>query len=138
MTKTIVHLRWGDIDILGHVYNGYYQHYFDAGKSDYFNTTLGLPSSLNEGGVGLVTANTNTNFYDSILPHNKIAIQTVVERMGSKSITMFQRIVDREHGTLKADSRSVMVCMCPAEGHSVVIPERWRTTIIQEQLEEIV
>lgn len=132
MIQTKVHLRWGDIDTLGHVYNGYYQHYFDAGKSDYFNETLGLPATLNENGVGLVTANTNTNFYESILPHNKVMIETVVEKMGTKSIRMFQRIVDRVDGTVKADSRSVMVCMNQALAHSVEIPERWRAIIIEE------
>lgn len=132
MIQTKVHLRWGDIDTLGHVYNGYYQHYFDAGKSDYFNEILGLPATLNENGIGLVTANTNTNFYESILPHNKVMIETVVEKLGTKSIRMFQRIVDRENGTIKSDSRSVMVCMNQSLGHSVEIPQTWRAKVVEE------
>ncbi|MEG0814513.1 MAG: thioesterase family protein [Mucinivorans sp.] len=132
MKQTLVHLRWGDIDILGHVYNGYYQHYFDAGKSDYFNATLGLSTVLSEDGVGLVTANTNTNFYESILPHNKVMIETIVERLGTKGITMFQRIVDRASGVVKADSRSVMVCINIAQSCSVEIPQRWRANIVEE------
>lgn len=132
MIETKVYLRWGDIDILGHVYNGYYQHYFDAGKSDYFNLILGLPTHLSEDGVGLVTANTNTNFYDSILPHNKIMIQTIVEKVGVKSIRMYQRIVDRNSGVVKADSRSVMVCMRAETGMSVEVPTRWRASLIEE------
>lgn len=136
MIETKVYLRWGDIDSLGHVYNGYYQHYFDAGKGDYFGQKLGLPADLSESGVGLVTANTCTNFYDSILPHDKVKIRTVVERLGTKSITMFQQIVERESEKIKADSRSVMVCIdrSTANHHSVAVPDRWREGIAQETI----
>ncbi|MEF9950817.1 MAG: thioesterase family protein [Mucinivorans sp.] len=133
MKQTLVHLRWGDIDILGHVYNGYYQHYFDAGKSDYFNATLGLSTVMSEDGVGIVTATTTTNFYESILPDNKVMIETLVHHLGNKGITMKQRIVDRKTGAVKADTCSVMVCIDIANEHmSVEIPKRWRENLVEE------
>ena len=76
MITTPIQLRFNDIDIQGHMYNGQYQHIFDLGKNEYFERVLGIEHM--DGEQTVVTASSTTNFYIPVSMKDKIIIHTSI------------------------------------------------------------
>lgn len=131
MITTPIQLRFNDIDIQGHMYNGQYQHIFDLGKNEYFERILGIEQM--DGEQTVVTANSATNFYVPVGMKDKIVIRTSIERVGTKSFTVFQQMVDLNSDTIKADSRTVLVGWNTVTKTSFPIPDTWREKIGREE-----
>ena len=89
--RTEIQKRFSDIDSFRHVNNVSQQMYFDVGKSDFFDRLLG-PEIL-FAPVRIITAATDTSYMGQIRPEDRIAVTTCVERIGTKSLTLLQRIV---------------------------------------------
>lgn len=133
MIITPIQLRWSDFDIFKHVYNGNYQQYYDVGKSEYFELVLGFETGWAVTPEGIITAATSTNYISSVEMDETIQVHTRVEKVGSKSITIYQQICNSITGVVKSDSRSVMVGYNPLDKVSFEIPEKWRKAISEEE-----
>ena len=131
MITTPIQLRFNDIDIQGHMYNGQYQHIFDLGKNEYFERVLGIEHM--DGEQTFVTASSTTNFYIPVSMKDKIIIHTSIERVGTKSFTVFQEMIDQNSGAVKADSRTVLVGWNAVAKESFAIPTDWREKIEREE-----
>ena len=101
--RTEIQKRFSDIDSFRHVNNVSQQMYFDVGKSDFFDRLLG-PEIL-FAPVRIITAATDTSYMGQIRFEDRIAVTTCVERIGTKSLTLLQRIV-ADDGTVRSQSRS--------------------------------
>lgn len=130
MITTPIQLRFNDIDIQGHMYNGQYQHIFDLGKNEYFDQVLGIEHM--DGEQTVVTASSCTNFYIPVGFKDQVVIRTSVEKVGTKSFIVFQQLIDLNTDTLKADSRTVMVGFNAITKQSFAIPDAWREKIGRE------
>ncbi len=124
MIETGVQIRFADVDMLCHVNNVNLQHYFDLGKGDFFRDILGISSMA--GSVGLITAGTSTSYLEQTRYEDDIFVETGVEKVGTKSLTMFQKIVNRTTGAVHAESRSAMVAYDFVRQESIPVPEEWR------------
>ena len=124
-TETDIQIRFADVDALGHVNNVNLQHYFDLGKSDFYRRTIGL-AGVPTGNIGIfpVTAATQTDYLAQTRPDEKIYVETSLEKVGNKSMTLHQRLVARG-GEVKATSRSVMVAFDFARQEAVPVPAEW-------------
>ena len=96
-------------------------------------STLGL---FNEDGTlahgwRMATAATDTSYMGQIRPEDRIAVTTCVERIGTKSLTLLQRIV-ADDGTVRSQSRSVMVAFDFEAQQSVPVPDAWRRALEAE------
>lgn len=131
MITTPIQLRFNDIDIQGHMYNGQYQHIFDLGKNEYFERVLGIERM--DGEQTVVTASSTTNFYVPVGMKDRIVIRTSIERIGTKSFTVFQQMIDLDSDTVKADSRTVLVGWNAVDKASFAIPAEWREKIEREE-----
>lgn len=125
--ETDIQIRFADVDILGHVNNVNQQHYFDLGKSACFAEIMGGKGVGGE--QGIITAGTTNSYLAQILPHERVYVETSVEKIGEKSITMFQRIISRDTGEVKAESRSAMVAFDFVRQISIRVPDGWRKII---------
>ena len=115
MTETKIQMRFADIDMLGHVNNVNQQHYFDLGKSDFFRRVLGLkPVWKSE---GLIMVSTHTDYRGQIRMEDPIVVTTCVDRIGHKSFTLRQQIVE---------CTTVLVAFDFERQKSVEIPAQWR------------
>lgn len=131
MIITPIQLRFNDIDIQGHMYNGQYQHIFDLGKNEYFDQILGIEHM--DGAQSVVTASSNTNFYIPVGFKDQVVIRTSIEKVGTKSFVVFQQLVDLHTDTVKADSHTIMVGYNAVTKVSFVIPDDWREKIRREE-----
>ena len=127
--RTEIQKRFSDIDSFRHVTNVSQQMYFDVGKSDFFDRLLG-PEIL-FAPVRIITAATDTSYMGQIRPEDRIAVTTCVERIGTKSLTLLQRIV-ADDGTVRSQSRSVMVAFDFEAQQSVPVPDAWRRALEAE------
>ena len=127
--RTEIQKRFSDIDSFRHVNNVSQQMYFDVGKSDFFDRLLG-PEIL-FAPVRIITTATDTSYMGQIRPEDRIAVTTCVERIGTKSLALLQRIV-ADDGTVRSQSRSVMVAFDFEAQQSVPVPDAWRRALEAE------
>ncbi len=126
-TKIDIQIRFADVDMLGHVNNVNLQHYFDLGKSDYFRTIMHVGTDWSQ--QGLIAANTNTSYFIQTRLTDRIYVETSTERIGEKSLTLYQRIISHDDGSVRAESRTVLVAFNFARQESIPVPQEWRTAI---------
>ena len=126
--RTEIQKRFSDIDSFRHVNNVSQQMYFDVGKSDFFDRLLG-PEIL-FAPVRIITAATDTSYMGQIRPEDRIAVTTCVERIGTKSLTLFQQLLVGEE--VRSESRSVMVVFDFARQRSEPVPDAWRERLLAD------
>ncbi len=129
MTRTEIQIRFADIDGLGHVNNVNLQHFFDVGKMDFYVSEMRLPMMPTGGEIFPITASTHTDYFAQTRASERIVVETSLEKVGTKSMTLFQRIVSTdEYGVVieeKAVSRSVMVAFDFGRQETVEVPKKW-------------
>lgn len=129
MISTKIQLRFNDMDMLGHLYNGQYQHLYDIAKSDYFDRVMGIANTWYTTGEAFLTASTTTNYYVSVELHEPIVIETLIEKIGTKSFVVYQRMINEATQELKSDSRTTMVCFNNLTKQTREMPQTWREKI---------
>ena len=122
-----IQIRFADVDILGHVNNVNLQHYFDLGKNTYFRDVMHTGLIWRE--LGIITAATDTSYLAQTRLTDNIYVETAVEKIGTKSITVFQRILSRDTEEVRAESRSVMVAFDFERQVSIPVPEKWKKAL---------
>ncbi len=126
MARTIdtpIQQRFTDIDPFVHVNNVAQQMYFDVGKTEYFRTVLG-GDVLSGEGLRIVTVSTETSYKAQIRMYDDVHVTTVCERVGNKSMTLYQQLLVGDR--VCSESRSVMVAFDFAAQEGVRVPDAWR------------
>lgn len=119
-----IQLRFNDVDRMGHVNNAVIMEYFDLGKDAFFSSH-GIPPD--KGDFTVMIVHYEVDFLRQIHPHDRIAVQTAVERLGNKSLTVIQHVVDTESGECCATCRTVLSGYRRSTRQSAVIPDEVRT-----------
>lgn len=126
MTKTDIQIRFGDIDALRHVNNVSIVQYYDLGLSHYMRE-LGISNVFT--GDGMAKVHIEMNFFDSILIDDKIEVCTKVSKIGNRSLTFEQKIIDKESGKIKSDCMTVVAGFNVSTRSSVEISPIWKEAI---------
>ncbi len=127
MTKTDIQIRFTDIDMLGHVNNVVLQQYYDLGKVDYFRNVLNLPALWNE--EAFIAAATSTNYFEEVRVDDVVYVTTKIIKLGTKSITLLQEIIDCATQRVKGQSESVLVAFDLRKRESFIIHDHLREKI---------
>ena len=133
-TETPIQKRFSDVDIFRHVNNVAQQMYFDVGKTDYYRKVLGHDILYDN--LRIVTVSTATSYQSQIRHDDDIYVTTETERIGNKSMVLFQQIIRRESDgrlTVCSESRSTMVAFDFAAQEGVRVPDEWRSLIGGEE-----
>ncbi len=113
--------------MLGHVNNVNMQHYFDVGKTDFFMHVMGMGMDWRK--TGMVQKAVRTQYEAQTRFPEPVSVYTRVEKIGNKSITMFQEIRNRETGELKAFCTSTLVAFDFQQQVSIPVPEEWKKNL---------
>ncbi len=124
---TKIQIRFNDIDILGHINNAVYQHYFDLARMKYFEDIMGSKPEWKD--FALVMAKISIEFFNAIRPGEDISVKSGIEIIGQKSLTMVQEIYNIKTGEIKSQNRAVMVGYSVKKNETAIIPEIWREKI---------
>lgn len=122
-----IQLRFNDTDALGHVNNSTYFSFYDLGKTEYFRTVRG--GNMFERDIDIVVAHAEVDFIEPVFLTDHIAVQTQVSRMGHKSFSLEQQIVDLKSGGIKCRCTTVMVGYDFNTKHTIEISKEWRQGI---------
>ena len=122
-------VRYGDLDPQGHVNNAKYLTYFEQARVQYM-IHLGLFStdqSFME--VGVIIADIHITYRAPA--HYGDPIQTGVRtvKLGGKSLTMGQCVMNAETGEVMAEGTVVMVSFDYRERRTIPVPDEWRRRI---------
>jgi len=125
---TPVQIRFNDIDIMGHVNNAIFQHYFDFARLGYFRDVFGEQMSWN--GTSLILASLSIDYHHMVHLNDEIIIASRTIRLGNKSLQMVQEVQKLPDREIMASSSGVMVAWDASRGCSVPVPGKWKEQIM--------
>jgi acyl-CoA thioester hydrolase len=131
-TTTKIQQRFADSDTLGHINNIHLQEYFDLGKMELYATLLG--DRIDWRGVNLVLVSIKTDMMRQTRLGDDIVVESWVEKIGTKSMTVRQRLINKADGVANAECSTVVVCFDFASQRAIPFPDEWRT-ILESALE---
>ena len=117
-----VQLRFSDFDRFGHVNNAVYFSYSDSAKCEYIYHVI---PNLRIEKTGVVVVSLKANFQHEIHREESIVVETAVTRIGRKSFTMMQRVIDPETQEIKCICESVLVFFDLENRQTIVIKPEW-------------
>ena len=128
MHTTPIQIRFNDIDQMGHVNNAVIMEYLDLGKDAFFSSH-GLSPTKSDFTVMVV--HYDVDFRAQIHYHDHIHVETEIEKLGNKSLTMMQRVVNTETNTVCVECRTVMAGYRRSTTSSEVIPDEVREWLMR-------
>lgn len=121
---TKIQQRFADADTLGHINNIHLQEYFDLGKMELYTDILG--ERIDWRGVNLVLVSIKTDMMRQTRLGDPIVVESWVESLGTKSMTVHQRLLNSADGGVNAECSTVVVCFDFATQQAIPFPEEWR------------
>ena len=124
-----IEIRYGDLDPQGHVNNAKHLTYFEQARVTYW-MELGIftkDQSFME--LGVIVADVHLTYLAPIYFGQKIKVGVHVAKLGNKSMTWEQNIVDEESGKELAKGEIVIVAYDYKEEKTISIPREWRDKI---------
>lgn len=126
--ETAIQKRFSDVDTFQHVNNVSQQMYFDVGKVEYYQRVLGEEVLL--GDLRILTVSTSTSYIGQARWRDQIRVTTTCEKVGNKSLTLFQQLIAGDE--VRSESRSIMVVFDFATQQSEPVPELWRERLLAD------
>jgi acyl-CoA thioester hydrolase len=129
--KTLIQIRFKDVDRLGHVNNANHITYFELARVDYFKALMG-DLRIDWDKESLILAKVEMEYKQPILLDDTIYCYTWVSRTGSKSFDMSCSIVKEVDGikTEMAKGLAVIVCFNYESGQTILIPDGWKQKML--------
>lgn len=124
-----VEVRYGDLDPQGHVNNAKHLTYFEQARIAYL-IELGLFSkdqSFME--IGVILADLHITYLEPVYFGQHIKVGVHVAKLGNKSMTWEQNIVDGVTDRQIAKGVIIMVTYDYRAGKTIPIPQEWREKI---------
>ena len=124
-----IEVRYGDLDPQGHVNNAKHLTYFEQARIAY-KIKLGLftkDQSFVE--IGVILADIHITYFEPIYYGQNIKVGVHAARLGNKSMTWEQNIVDTDTGKELAKGKVILVTYDYQNEKPVPIPQEWREKI---------
>jgi acyl-CoA thioester hydrolase len=122
-------VRYGDLDPQGHVNNAKHLTYFEQARVHYL-IQLGLFSrdqSFME--IGVVIADIHVAYHAPIHYDNNIKVGVKTVKIGNKSMTVKQCVMNADTGKIMSSGKVVMVAYDYKELKPISVPEDWKKKI---------
>ncbi len=127
--QTKIQIRFNDIDVMEHVNNSVYQNYFDLARTKYFEQVFN--QKMNWKNQALVLAKITIEYLKPIFMDENVCVQTKVYKLGNKSLTMKQQIINNQTNEVKAENDAILVAFSHTHKEAVDLPESWKSSIQQ-------
>lgn len=121
------HVRWGDMDALGHVNNAEYLRYFEQSRIVWLE---GLGFSLTGKGTGPILAKISVTYLKPVVYPSEIEVRIYAGPVGNSSFTLVSDIVNgRDASERFTTGEFVTVWVDYDAGKSVPVPDRLRAVL---------
>ena len=124
-----VEVRYGDLDPQGHVNNAKHLTYFEQARIHYM-IELGLftrDQSFMQ--IGVIVADVHITYLEPIYFGQNIKVGVHAAKLGSKSMTWEQNIVDADTGREFARGEVIIVTYDYKDEKTIPVPQEWRERI---------
>ncbi|WP_201494668.1 acyl-CoA thioesterase [Rubrivivax sp. A210] len=126
--ETVVPLRWGDMDAMGHINNTLYFRYMEVARLDWLYKS-GASTSLS--GQGTVIINAFCNFLRQLEFPGDVRVTMFVAKPGNSSFESYHTIERTdEPGVVYAEGGARMVWTDYAARRSAPMPEWFRALLV--------
>ena len=126
-----IEVRYGDLDPQGHLNNAKHLTYFEQARVAYM-IELGLftkDQSFME--LGVIVADVHIIYLEPVYFGQNVKVGVHVAKMGAKSMTWEQNIVDADMGKELAKGEVVIVTYDYKAEKTILIPQKWREKFIE-------
>ena len=124
-----IEVRYGDLDPQGHVNNAKYLTFFEQAHVQYM-IHLGLyAQDQSYMKVGVIVADAHIAFLAPIHFGDDVKVGVRTSKLGNKSMTIEQNIVNNTSGQEMAKGEVVTVTFDYQSKNTISIPEEWRNKI---------
>jgi acyl-CoA thioester hydrolase len=124
-----IEVRYGDLDPQGHLNNARYLTYFEQARIFYF-TKLGLfMPGISFMDIGVILADVHLTFHAPVLFGMDVHAGVRTTRLGNKSFTVEQALIDRSTAAQLCTGELVVVTYDYHTGQTMPIPLDWREKI---------
>ncbi len=117
---------WADIDMLQHVNNVAYIRWIETIRCEYFTRVIGEPIN---GEHGMILAQLDFAYEKQLRYHEEVTVGCKISRIGNKSFDMAYEVWSNAQGYRAAHGTSVLVAYDFRAGHSIPVPNHWRSAI---------
>ncbi len=124
-----LHVRFSDMDVLGHVNNAVYNTYFEEARLALMRS-LGMSRDPARSTLGWILARIEIDFRALTVYGDSIRVDTTLEKLGNSSFTLNQKVLRTGDERLLAEARAVQVCLDYETHAPTRIPDAWRDRLL--------
>lgn len=128
-----VSMRWGDLDLYGHVNNTNYFRYMEEGRVALLDSR-GI--AIRQGGLGPVVVHVGCTFLVPMTYPGSIEVRTYVGPPGRSSFQTYVEIRQAGSATLHAEGTAKVVWVDTTTGKSVPLPAEIRAWLEEPGISE--
>jgi acyl-CoA thioester hydrolase len=135
---TDIHVRFRDIDSMGHVNNVVYLTYFEEGRKEFVRSLFGI---VNPEDYNFILANISCDFLKPIKISDTVSLEIWVGEIGQKRFDFIYWLVGKDEkddeSVVYAKGRSVQVFFDYKKNTALPIPEQIRQKISKYSISEM-
>ncbi len=128
--STIIPVRFGDMDALGHVNNAKYLTYFEEARMAYYMNLFHFKAD-DVKSLSFILAEVNVKFKNPARAGEKLEAFIRVSEFGTKSFKMEYELVNAESHMLVAEGMTVQVMFDYDKGVTIPVPEEFKKKILE-------
>ncbi len=125
-----IEVYYGDLDPQGHVNNAKHLTYFEQARIQYMIKLELFTRDQSFMEIGVIVADVHITYFEPIYFGQNIRVGVHVTKLGMKSMTWEQDIVDAETGKELARGEVIIVTYNYKAKKTIPIPQTWRETIM--------
>ena len=129
--RTLLQVRFRDIDAFGHVNNAVFFSYVELARIRYLLDVLSPDEPFDR--LPLILARVELDYRSPITFGEEVAVETWVDRIGRTSFEMSHRMTAMPDDRLVGDVQSVLVTYDYAAARPTPVPVDWRRLIGQHE-----
>jgi acyl-CoA thioester hydrolase len=126
-----IEVRYGDLDPQGHVNNAKFLTYFEQARLAYWDQMRLFSKDQSFMELGIILADVHITYLAPVYYGQNIKVGVHVSKLGNKSMTWQQNIVDADTGRELARGEVVVVAYDYKQEKTISIPQEWREKIAQ-------
>ena len=122
-----IHVRWGDMDVLGHVNNAEYLRYFEQSRIEWLES-LGFPTTGR--GTGPILLKAAVTYRKPVVYPSELEVRLYAGKVGNTSFTLASEVVNaHDAGERFTEGEFVIVWLDYAAATPIPVPDRLRAIL---------
>ncbi|HKG53765.1 MAG TPA: thioesterase family protein [Anaerolineales bacterium] len=124
-----IEVRYGDLDPQGHLNNAKHLTYFEQARIEYWIQMGFFTKHQSFMEIGVIVADVHITYLEPVYFGQNINVGVRVAKLGTKSMTWDQNIIDADTGRELARGELIIVTYDYKQEKTIPIPQEWREKI---------